>query len=411
MVITGLHHIFEAVEAQLLADTGRNFLNPLMSVAVIAQGGAVLGCLVRRREDAGTRELGIPAFVSVLFGITEPALFGVNLRYHYPVIGGCIGGAMGGVVVYLTNLAAAGFGTTVIPGIALADPAGNGYVNYIIAHTVAIAGGFLTTLLLGCFVDRRQAALPEEVADTAGHPTDTAGQSTDAAGQPTDTAEQPTDTAGHPTDTAGQPRDAAEQPTDTAGQPTDAAEHPTDTAGQPTVTTGQSTAPQESETEKTGKESGEETEEVFFGYAEGLLTAVEEVSDETFAGKVLGDGTAVMPVTGKVYAPADGTVVKVLETGHALCFVSGQGTEILIHIGVDTVKLQGKHFTPCVSDGEAVKQGQLLIEFDREQIEKAGYDTVVLMIFPNLPEETVLEKAKLCRVTRETRTVVIRRKM
>ncbi len=99
IVITGLHHVFGAIESQLLVDTGRNFLNPLMSVAIIAQGGAVLGYLVRNLKDAKTKELCIPSFISVLFGITEPALFGVNLRYRYPLIGGCIGGAIGGLIV------------------------------------------------------------------------------------------------------------------------------------------------------------------------------------------------------------------------------------------------------------------------------------------------------------------------
>ena len=164
VVITGLHHIFGAIEAQLLADTGRNFLNPLMSVAIIAQGGAVLGYLFLHKKNTKIRELCIPSFVSVLFGITEPALFGINLRYRFPIIGGCIGGALGGVVVYLTNLAAVGFGTTVVPGIALADPVGNGYVNYIIAHGVAITGGFLMTLLLGRFMDK-----PQEDSSGAGN--------------------------------------------------------------------------------------------------------------------------------------------------------------------------------------------------------------------------------------------------
>lgn len=154
VVITGLHHIFGAIEAQLLADTGRNFLNPLMSVAIIAQGGAVLGYLLRHKKELKVREMCVPSFISVLFGITEPAIFGVNLRYKYPLIGGCIGGALGGVVVYLTDLAALGFGTTVLPGIALADPVNNGYVSYIIAHAVAIAGGFFLTLVLGGLMDR-----------------------------------------------------------------------------------------------------------------------------------------------------------------------------------------------------------------------------------------------------------------
>ena len=166
IVITGLHHVFGAIESQLLVDTGRNFLNPLMSVAIIAQGGAVLGYLAGHLKDARAKELCIPSFISVLFGITEPALFGVNLRYRYPLIGGCIGGAVGGVIVYVTNLAALGFGTTVVPGIALADPAHNGYLNYVIAHVAAVVSGFLFSFLLG-IVFRRKAAVEEGNAVSA----------------------------------------------------------------------------------------------------------------------------------------------------------------------------------------------------------------------------------------------------
>lgn len=169
IVITGLHHVFGAIESQLLVDTGRNFLNPLMSVAIIAQGGAVLGYLAGHLKDARAKELCIPSFISVLFGITEPALFGVNLRYRYPLIGGCIGGAVGGVIVYVTNLAALGFGTTVVPGIALADPAYNGYLNYVIAHVAAVVSGFLFAFLLG-IVFRRKAAVEEGNAVSAAIP-------------------------------------------------------------------------------------------------------------------------------------------------------------------------------------------------------------------------------------------------
>lgn len=329
VVITGLHHIFGAIEAQLLADTGRNFLNPLMSVAIIAQGGAVLGYLVRHKKSTKTRELCIPSFVSVLFGITEPALFGINLRYKFPIIGGCIGGAMGGIVVYFTNLAAVGFGTTVVPGIALADPAGNGYVNYVIAHAVALTGGFVMTLALGKFMDK----LP-----------DAADERKEAEG--------------------------AEE-----GRPTSGEEG-------------------KSEQRVFGGEAALEMpeEEVFYAHAKGRLIPMEEVKDETFASKVLGDGVAVIPEDGKVYAPADGVILSVFDTKHAVCFASSHGTEILIHIGVDTVNLQGKYFTAHVKDGDAVKRGQLLIEFDKEQIEKAGYDTTIPMIFTDMPEGKVLDK-------------------
>lgn len=345
VVITGLHHIFGAIEAQLLADTGRNFLNPLMSVAIIAQGGAVLGYLALHRKNVKIRELCIPSFISVLFGITEPALFGVNLRYRFPIIGGCIGGALGGIVVYVTNLAAIGFGTTVLPGIALADPAGNGYVNYIIAHGVAIAGGFVMTLILGRFMDRA----PEEEMAAADRNAPAPAESTPA---PVESTLEPAKVP-----------EITEQP----------------------------------------------DEEIFFGYARGQQIPMEEVNDDTFANKVLGDGAAVLPEEGKVYAPADGVITSIFDTKHAICFTSSQGTEILIHIGVDTVNLQGKYFTAHVKDGDAVKRGQLLIEFDKEQIEKAGYDTVIPMIFTDLPEDRKLEVASPGAMTPDTKAAVLRK--
>lgn len=125
---------------------------------------------------------------------------------------------------------------------------------------------------------------------------------------------------------------------------------------------------------------------------------MEEVEDETFAGGVLGDGVAVEPEEGKVYAPADGTVLSVFDTKHAVCFASRYGTELLIHIGIDTVNLQGKYFTAHVKDGDAVKRGQLLIEFDKEQIEMAGYHTTIPMIFTDMPEGKMLEKTAPGRI-------------
>lgn len=154
------------------------------------------------------------------------------------------------------------------------------------------------------------------------------------------------------------------------------------------------TAAQDVIMEETAEEMPEAPEkEAFFGYALGEQIAMEDVKDETFANKVLGDGVAVLPEEGKVYAPADGTITSIFDTKHAVCFTSRYGAEILIHIGVDTVNLQGKYFTAHVEDGASVKKGQLLIEFDKEQIGRAGYDTVIPMIFTDLPEEKRLEAA------------------
>lgn len=318
LVITGLHHILGAVEAQLLADTGRNFLNPLMSVAIIAQGGAVLGYLVRHRDNIKTREICIPSFVSVLFGITEPAIFGVNLRYKYPLIGG----ALGGIVVSLTDLAALGFGTTVLPGIALADPTNNGYVSYIIAHAAAIVGGFVLTLVLSSVMDKA----PQSAGEKSTAPT------------------------------------------------------------VPPLTPAETSQP-----------------EVFFGYARGTILPLEEVKDETFASKVLGDGVAVQPSAGQVFAPVDAVVTNLADTRHAIGLQSRGGNEILIHIGIDTVQLGGKFFKAHVKNGDTVQKGQLLIEFDLEQIKKAGYGTTIPMIFTDPSDDLILERETSGSMTDQTK--------
>lgn len=301
IVITGLHHVFGAIEAQLLADTGRNFLNPLMSVAIIAQGGAVLGYLARHYKEMKTKELCIPSFISVLFGITEPALFGVNIRYRYPLAGGCIGGAIGGAVVYLTDLAALGFGTTVVPGIALADPAHGGYINYIIAHVIALAAGFVITFILG-------------VTDKTGN---------------------------------------GEKETAPAEVP-------------------EAAVPEET--------YDVEKEEILYSPAKGEVLPIDQAADPAFASKAMGDGVAVNPEEGTIFAPADGKISLVFPTKHAIGITLDSGAELLIHAGIDTVKMEGEGFEDFVKAGDRVKKGDKLIHFDTKLVEKKGYDPQIMFL-------------------------------
>lgn len=323
IVITGLHHVFGAIETQLLVDTGRNFLNPLMSVAIIAQGGAVLGYMVRNLKNAKAKELCIPSFVSVLFGITEPALFGVNIRYRYPLAGGCIGGAVGGAIVYLTNLAALGFGTTVVPGIALADPINHGYVNYVIAHLVALGVGFIATVIMGTVFEKKNSKIDSITAGNIG----SANKNSD---EKVISFEQKTE---------------------------------------------------------------EQNDGVITAYANGELTEIEKVNDETFASKVLGDGIAIIPEDGNVYAPVDGEISVAIESGHAVGFTDMNGTVYLIHIGIDTVQLNGKYFKVNVQVGDQIKRGDLLVTFDKEKVEKAGFDTACMLIVTEANGKT-LNKTK-----------------
>lgn len=257
IVITGLHHVFGAIESQLLVDTGRNFLNPLMSVAIIAQGGAV---------------------------------------------------------VYFTDLAALGFGTTVVPGIALADPAHNGYINYIIAHVIALAAGFIFTILIGMVFDRKnEKAAPAPVSDKG-------------------------------------------------------------TPG----TGGLTASLREKETENSEKA---ELPEEIYAYVPGEFVGIEKVNDPTFAQKVLGDGVAILPAEGKIYAPADCTVEMVMDTKHAVGLRTKAGNGLLIHVGIDTVQLGGKYFDVHVTEGQELKAGDCIMDFDKDKIAKEGYDTAACLIF------------------------------
>lgn len=149
IVITGLHHVIGAVEAQLIADTGRNFLMPLMSVALIGQGGAVLGFLYLNWKNNKAKQIGISSFGSILFGISEPAIFGVTLKHKFPLIAGCIASSIGGAYIYLTGVKAIGFGATAIPGLAIVAAENNGYINYIIAHLTALIIGMILTVVIG----------------------------------------------------------------------------------------------------------------------------------------------------------------------------------------------------------------------------------------------------------------------
>ncbi|MDQ0856977.1 sucrose-specific PTS transporter subunit IIBC [Bacillus sp. V2I10] len=149
IVLTGVHHSFHAIEAGLLADLGKNYLLPIWSMANVAQGGAGLAVFFMTKR-AKTKEIALPGAFSAFLGITEPVIFGVNLRYRKPFIGGLIGGALGGAYVVFTNVAANAYGLTGIPMIAIVAPFGTSAImNYLIGFVIAVAGALIATLLLG----------------------------------------------------------------------------------------------------------------------------------------------------------------------------------------------------------------------------------------------------------------------
>ena len=302
IVITGLHHILNAAEAQLIATTGRDFLNPLMSVALISQGGAVLGYYLLHRKERKVAEIALPSFVSILFGISEPAIFGVNLKYKFPLIAGCIAGAIAGAFVYIFKLSSLGFGATAIPGITIIDPANNGYINYIIVHLIGLVLGIVICYTFGK-AKTKKVIVDEEKANE-------------------NTSEI-----------------KVESTTDTNLD-----------------------------------------EIALISPIKGEVKDISESSDETFASKVMGDGILVNPSEEIFVAPADATVELVFPTKHAIGLSLKDGSQILMHCGINTVSMNGEGFEVYVEEGQEVKQGDKLIKMDLEKVKQAGHSTQTLMI-------------------------------
>ena len=313
IVITGLHHILNAAEAQLIATTGRDFLNPLMSVALISQGGAVLGYYLLHRKERKVAEIALPSFVSILFGISEPAIFGVNLKYKFPLIAGCIAGAVAGAFVYIFKLSSLGFGATAIPGITIIDPANNGYINYIIVHLIGLVLGIVICYTFGKAKTKKVIANEEKVNKNTS----------------------------------------------------------------------------EIKVESTTDTNLDEI--TLISPIKGEVKDISESSDETFASKVMGDGILVNPSEEIFVAPADATVELVFPTKHAIGLSLKDGSQILMHCGINTVSMNGEGFEVYVEEGQEVKQGDKLIKMDLEKVKQAGHSTQTLMIVNELPDGRKVE--------------------
>lgn len=313
IVITGLHHILNAAEAQLIATTGRDFLNPLMSVALISQGGAVLGYYLLHRKERKVAEIALPSFVSILFGISEPAIFGVNLKYKFPLIAGCIAGAVAGAFVYIFKLSSLGFGATAIPGITIIDPANNGYINYIIVHLIGLVLGIVICYTFGKAKTKKVIANEEKVNKNTS----------------------------------------------------------------------------EIKVESTTDTNLDEI--ALISPIKGEVKDISESSDETFASKVMGDGILVNPSEEIFVAPADAKIELVFPTKHAVGLSLKDGSQILMHCGINTVSMNGEGFEVYVEEGQEVKQGDKLIKMDLEKVKQAGHSTQTLMIVNELPDGRKVE--------------------
>ena len=302
IVVSGVHHIFNLLEIQLLAADHANPFNAIITAAMTAQGAATVAVGVKTKNPK-LKTLAFPAALSAFLGITEPAIFGVNLRFRKPFFLSLIAGAIGGGLASLLGLAGTGSGITIIPGTVL-------YVNgqlpqYFLMVAVSFALGFALTYMFG-FEDEE----PETVTE---------GATTDRF----------------------------------------------------------------VEEAVTGTVPASLQDETIISPIVGQAVALENVNDPVFSSGAMGQGIAVKPSEGVVYAPADAEVTIAFATGHAFGLKTANGAEILIHVGIDTVSMNGDGFEQKVAQGDKVKAGDVLGTFDSAKIAAAGFDDTTMVIVTN----------------------------
>lgn len=333
-VVTGIHQMYTAIDIGQLAKYGVTYWLPLASAANVAQGAAALAVGIKSK-DKKIKSLALPSSLSAFMGITEPAIFGVNLRFFKPFIAGCIGGGCGALYASLVHLGAKGTGVTGIFGILLCL---NQPLQYLIEMVIAVGVAFVISFLI--YKDAEPKVATADAAETA----------------------------------------AVENMETTDAVATD------DTAADTTAAT---------------------TEEKLTSPVNGTQIPLAEVADETFASEMLGATVAVEPADGKIVAPCDGEVSNIFETGHAVCITTEAGGELLIHIGIDTVKMDGKGFTKKVFDGDKVHAGDILVEADLEEIKNAGYQTTTMMILTNTDEFGNVTKAEPAEVKTTSKVMTL----
>lgn len=297
LVITGLHHMSNAIDLQLIADYNGTMLWPMIALSNIAQGSAVVGMMILQKKNAQAQEVNIPAGISCYLGVTEPAIFGVNLKHGFPFICGMIGSASAAIVCVATSTTANAIGVGGIPGILSIQPKYMG--SFAICMLIAIVIPIVLTLIVGkkkLSAEDKNGKVIEEVAQVLENDSD---------------------------------KDVVE----------------------------------------------------LKAFLTGEVIPVKEVNDGVFSEGVMGDGIAIIPENDTLYAPADAQVAVLMQDSkHACGLKLANGMEILLHIGLDTVNMQGDGFEYLITQGQFVKEGTPLIKFDREKIKKAGYKDVTICV-------------------------------
>lgn len=319
IVVTGLHQSFPAVELPLIA-AGGSFIFAIASMANVSQGAATLAVFLRAR-DPKLKGISGASAASALFGITEPAIFGVNLRLRWPFFIGIAAAGIGGALVSLFDVRAIALGAAGLVGFVSIRP--QDIPMFWLSQAITIVLSFTATFLYATTRGRRSLAWSPAAP---------------ASGSDVDPAD----------------------PQLSGAEPDEVIEAPAVVLPDDAVNDYEVTVP-----------------------VRGRLIPLDEVNDPTFASGMLGPGAAIIPQSGPVVSPVDGTVIVAFPTAHAYALRSVSGVDLLIHIGMDTVKLKGEHFTPRVVKGQTVRRGDVLAEVDWAAVAAAGYDLTTPVVVSN----------------------------
>ena len=307
-VITGLHHMTNAIDTQLIADAGGTGLWPMIALSNIAQGSAVFAYFLMHRHDEREAQISLPATISAYLGVTEPALFGVNVKYIYPFVAGMMGSSIAGLLSVTFNITAASIGIGGLPGILSIQP------QYMLPFAMIMLVAVAVPMALTYFF--RKAGLFTKTEDSTELQAEFAAQ-----------------------------------------EEAEFVVHAEPTA---LVNTAQLVSP-----------------------LDGQVKPLSQATDPVFSSGVMGQGVVIEPSQGELVSPVNGTVTVLFPTKHAVGIVSEEGVELLMHIGMDTVSLDGKGFEAHVAQGDKVVVGQQLISFDTNVIKEAGLITETPVIITN----------------------------
>ena len=329
ITLTGMHHSFIAIETQLIADSVHTGGSFIFATASMnnVAQGAAVLAVLMMTKNEKIKSICSASGISALLGITEPAMFGVTLKLKYPFYAAIIGSAVGSAYLAGTKTLAQAMGAAGLPGFISMKP--DHYLYFAIGLVLSMGVSFILTVV---FWKKFNMGAMEGEGTTPAKSSQTVASASTATAVTSAATETVESSANANTD-----------------------------------------------------------DEVLFAPMAGEILPISESADEAFAAKMLGDGIAINPSEGTIYAPCDGSVSLLFPTKHAIGITTTKGTDLLIHAGIDTVKMEGDGFEVFVKQGDNVRKGDKLLKVDLEKVRTAGYNPQTMMILPQASADVTLE--------------------